>query len=87
MTDQSNAKPSGDESLPPLPCVCHSGCMAAQRITAPFATPERSADVLGVPKRRANLLIRWAKKSQSIATPAKVNGSNAKGTSRKTGSQ
>jgi hypothetical protein len=39
--------------------------MAAQEITTPFATPERSADVLGVSKARATQLIRWARESAS----------------------
>lgn len=39
--------------------------MVAQEITTPFATPERSADVLGVSKGRATKLIRWARKSAS----------------------
>jgi hypothetical protein len=65
--------------------------MAAQEITTPFATPERSADVLGVSKARASKLIRWARKSASenslekpgtIATP-----SNGKATRRKTDSK
>jgi hypothetical protein len=39
--------------------------MAAQRITSSFATPERSADVLGVSKKRASKLIKWARSSAS----------------------
>lgn len=46
--------------------TCHTEDeMTAQHITSPFATPERSADVLGVSKTRATKLIRWARSSAS----------------------
>jgi hypothetical protein len=51
---------------------CHTSCMAAQEIKAPFATPERSADVLGVSKSRYVRLVRWAREASPEATPVKV---------------
>jgi hypothetical protein len=50
--------------------------MIAQRITSPFATPERSADVLGVPKTRAKRLIKLARSSAGRVSPA-TNGTSA----------
>jgi hypothetical protein len=41
---------------------CDTFNMAAI-ITAPFATPERAAEVLGVSKTRAAKLMRWARES------------------------
>ena len=50
--------------------TCNTEYMTAQRITSPFATPERSADVLGVPKARANRLIKLARSSAGRVPPA-----------------
>jgi hypothetical protein len=65
--------------------------MAAQEITTPFATPERSADVLGVSKARATQLIRWARESASGSSLEKAGSSsirnNGKATLRKTASK
>jgi hypothetical protein len=51
--------------------------MAAQRINSPFATPERSADVLGVPKARASRLIKLARSSAARTNPEGSGGSPA----------
>jgi hypothetical protein len=50
---------------------CDTLTMAAQEITAPFATPERSADVLGVSKSRVSRLVRWAREASPDAAPVK----------------
>ena len=52
--------------------------MAAQEITTPFATPERSADVLGVSKARATKLIRWAHEAASRSSLEKARSSSAR---------
>jgi len=59
--------------------------MAAQQITAPFATPERSADVLGVSKSRVVRLVRWAREVTPDSTSGKAKAINtyAKGAPRK----
>ena len=51
--------------------ICHTSVMAAQKINAPFATPERSADVLGVSKARYVRLVRWAREASPEALPSK----------------
>jgi hypothetical protein len=51
--------------------------MAAQEITTPLATPERSADVLGVSKARTAKLIRWARGSASRSLLEKPGSSSA----------
>ena len=60
--------------------------MAAQKIKAPFATPERSADVLGVSKARYVRLVRWAREASPEPAPLKVKEEkpDAKNTARKT---
>ena len=50
--------------------TCNTEYMTAQRITSPFATPERSADVLGVPKTRASKLIELARSAAARASSA-----------------
>jgi hypothetical protein len=47
---------------------CHTKDMPAQRITSPFATPERSADVLGVSRKRASELIKLARSFASAGS-------------------
>jgi hypothetical protein len=52
--------------------------MPAQEITTPFATPERSADVLGVSKARTSKLIRWARESASRSSLEKAGSSSTR---------
>jgi hypothetical protein len=57
---------------------CDTYKMAAQEITTPLATPERSADVLGVSKARTAKLIRWARESASRSLLEKPGSSSAR---------
>ncbi len=52
--------------------------MPGQKITAPFATPQQSADVLGVSKTRARRLVRLAREAAQDAESLKVNRTHAK---------
>ena len=59
--------------------------MAAEKIKTPFATPERSAKVLGVSQKRVARLVRWAREASADAGPGQMKRtrSNAKSSTRK----
>jgi hypothetical protein len=65
---------------------CDTTAMAAHEITTPFATPERAADVLGVPKSRVSRLVRWAREASPSADSVKSRQerTHAKSATRKT---
>jgi hypothetical protein len=53
-------------------------------ITAPFATPDEVAEILGVPKARAQRLMQWAietaakrKARQAVSHPEQLNGDDS----------
>jgi hypothetical protein len=76
---------SGAEVFAACLSFCHTFLMAAHEIRTPFATPERSGDVLGVSKSRVSRLVRWAREASPSAASVKDKQvrTHAKSSSRK----